>query len=467
MEQAILDAARHDPCRVRLGHFRGDCRRGRAARGATRHGRQYARPASRGEARCGSHGRRRPRALRASTSRPEIVEEARRAVTDAGADAVLAYGGGSAIGLAKAIALDVDVRVIAIPDDLLRLGDDADLRHYRDGEKQTGRDERARPALVVYDPDLTAALPRDVTVTSLWNAMAHAVEALWDERRGPRHPALRRGSAAAARAQRDAPVCVGRRSRRAGGRARGRVPRGRGVRRRGFGDSPQAVPPARRPVRAAARGDAQRAAPPRRAPPARSGARGDGRHRAGPRRDRSGARHGATGARHRRAAVAREARHASRRHRAGRGRGARAAGVRRRRSREADRDVRARLVRSRTGGGSAAAARACRAPAPGRARFDARVGGASRRAPAPAEHAAPYAVWHAHRVRERHAVHGQERGELARLDVPRPRVVLPRGARGAAAVALRRGARRGGSEPPPLAAAADPGSSRRISSMAW
>jgi homogentisate 1,2-dioxygenase len=46
-------------------------------------------------------------------------------------------------------------------------------------EKWTGRDERARPVLVVHDPALTAKLPREVAVTSAWNAMAHAVEALW------------------------------------------------------------------------------------------------------------------------------------------------------------------------------------------------------------------------------------------------------------------------------------------------
>src|SRR5262249_30297528 len=46
-------------------------------------------------------------------------------------------------------------------------------------EKKTGRDERVRAALVVYDPALTAGLPREVAVASMWNAMAHAAEALW------------------------------------------------------------------------------------------------------------------------------------------------------------------------------------------------------------------------------------------------------------------------------------------------
>src|SRR5262245_28154724 len=43
----------------------------------------------------------------------ETVEEACRELGDA--DAVLALGGGSAIGLAKALALNADLRVIAVP----------------------------------------------------------------------------------------------------------------------------------------------------------------------------------------------------------------------------------------------------------------------------------------------------------------------------------------------------------------
>jgi alcohol dehydrogenase class IV len=51
-------------------------------------------------------------------------------------------------------------------------------------EKKTGRDERVRPVLVVYDAELSRGLTRDVTMTSLWNAMAHAVKALGHVRIG-------------------------------------------------------------------------------------------------------------------------------------------------------------------------------------------------------------------------------------------------------------------------------------------
>jgi alcohol dehydrogenase class IV len=46
------------------------------------------------------------------------------------------------------------------------------------GEKRTGRSLDVLPRLVVYDPELTAGLPPDITATSGLNAMAHAVAGL-------------------------------------------------------------------------------------------------------------------------------------------------------------------------------------------------------------------------------------------------------------------------------------------------
>jgi maleylacetate reductase len=41
------------------------------------------------------------------------------------------------------------------------------------------------PRVVVYDPELTASLPRELAVASGLNAMAHGVEAFWAPRRNP------------------------------------------------------------------------------------------------------------------------------------------------------------------------------------------------------------------------------------------------------------------------------------------
>jgi maleylacetate reductase len=109
----------------------------------------------------------------------ETVKGAQRVLDASGADTVLALGGGSAIGLAKALALRANVRIAAMPTTYSGSEMTAMYGTTEGGEKHTGRDERVRPSLVVYDPERTASLPRDVSMTSLWNAMAHAVEALW------------------------------------------------------------------------------------------------------------------------------------------------------------------------------------------------------------------------------------------------------------------------------------------------
>jgi maleylacetate reductase len=47
------------------------------------------------------------------------------------------------------------------------------------GSKKTGRDARVLPRCVIYDPELLQGLPWAVTVSSTFNAMAHAAEGLY------------------------------------------------------------------------------------------------------------------------------------------------------------------------------------------------------------------------------------------------------------------------------------------------
>ena len=49
----------------------------------------------------------------------------------------------------------------------------------RGDEKRTGVDVRVKPALVVYDPELTLTLPPSIAGPSGMNALAHCVEALY------------------------------------------------------------------------------------------------------------------------------------------------------------------------------------------------------------------------------------------------------------------------------------------------
>jgi len=130
------------------------------------------------------------------------------------ADALVGLGGGSAIGLAKAVSAALEAQrtgrpataayptdqplipVIAIPttyagsemtavygvtETLTELGQ-ADAAGTR---KLTYSDPKYAPKLVVYDPALTLDLPPLVTATTGLNALAHCIEAVYSVARNP------------------------------------------------------------------------------------------------------------------------------------------------------------------------------------------------------------------------------------------------------------------------------------------
>jgi len=108
-----------------------------------------------------------------------IAHEARAASTQAAADCLIAIGGGSTTGLAKAIALDSGAPIIAIPTTYAGSEMTPIFGLTEAGEKRTGRDPRVLPRTVIYDPELTLTLPIALSVTSGLNAMAHAAEGLY------------------------------------------------------------------------------------------------------------------------------------------------------------------------------------------------------------------------------------------------------------------------------------------------
>jgi len=115
----------------------------------------------------------------------DVAAAGLEAARNARADALLAVGGGSAIGLAKAIAHETGLPIIAVP--TTYAGSEATpIFGLSEGDrKHVGRDPKVLPRTIIYDPELTTGLPPATTAASGMNAVAHCVEALWVPERTP------------------------------------------------------------------------------------------------------------------------------------------------------------------------------------------------------------------------------------------------------------------------------------------
>jgi maleylacetate reductase len=135
------------------------------------------------------------------------VEEAVALAEASGADSVIGLGGGSSIGMAKAVSFALEkkltsrstasssqlaplmIPVIAIPTTYAGSEMTATFGVTRSRDpvprKVTTYAPTVAPKLVVYDPELTLDLPRDLTASSGINALAHCFEALYSITRHP------------------------------------------------------------------------------------------------------------------------------------------------------------------------------------------------------------------------------------------------------------------------------------------
>jgi maleylacetate reductase len=130
---------------------------------------------------------------RAAALHAQAVVHVPKAVADAGlaaaratqADGLVAAGGGAAIGLAKIIARDLALPILAVP--TTYSGSEATpIWGMSEGERKfTGKDVAVLPRVIVYDPELTFALPAAVSAASAMNGIAHCVEGLWVADRTP------------------------------------------------------------------------------------------------------------------------------------------------------------------------------------------------------------------------------------------------------------------------------------------
>jgi maleylacetate reductase len=94
-------------------------------------------------------------------------------------DLIIALGGGSSTGMAKAVALETGLPILAIPTTYAGSEMTSIWGLTENNRKTTGRDPRVLPRTVIYDPELTVSLPVDISAASGMNALAHLVEGLY------------------------------------------------------------------------------------------------------------------------------------------------------------------------------------------------------------------------------------------------------------------------------------------------
>jgi maleylacetate reductase len=115
---------------------------------------------------------------------PRWSEVPSQRVEEAAAEAeggVIAIGGGSAIDLGKAVSAAADVPLVSVPTTYAG-AEWTTFYGVRDPDrKMRGGGAGAHPKGIVYDPDLTLDLPRETTVGTAMNALAHCAEALYVE----------------------------------------------------------------------------------------------------------------------------------------------------------------------------------------------------------------------------------------------------------------------------------------------
>jgi maleylacetate reductase len=115
----------------------------------------------------------------------EVTDAALAVAVELNVEGTVAIGGGSAIGLSKALAFRTDWPQIVVPTTYAGSEATPVLGETSQGIKQTQRSSRILPESILYDVDLTVRLPVMISMASGLNAMAHAAEALYSADRNP------------------------------------------------------------------------------------------------------------------------------------------------------------------------------------------------------------------------------------------------------------------------------------------
>ena len=112
-------------------------------------------------------------------------DRAMAGIENTGADGIVSIGGGSPIGLGKALAIQAGLPHISLPTTYSGSELMGDWRIEGPGRTRRGNDDAARPAVVIYDPELTLDLPAEISGPSGMNAAAHAVESIYHPATNP------------------------------------------------------------------------------------------------------------------------------------------------------------------------------------------------------------------------------------------------------------------------------------------
>lgn len=115
----------------------------------------------------------------------DVTESAMHQMQQMNCDGILSVGGGSTIGLGKAIAYRTDLPQLVVPTTYAGSEMTPILGQTEKGLKTTLRSPKVLPETVIYDPELALTLPGFITGPSGMNAIAHAVEALYAENTNP------------------------------------------------------------------------------------------------------------------------------------------------------------------------------------------------------------------------------------------------------------------------------------------
>lgn len=108
-----------------------------------------------------------------------LVDKAHQTLKETPTDVLVAIGGGSSIGLAKGLALETNLPIIAVPTTYAGSEMTNIWGISTENGKTTGRAEEVLPLHVIYDPNLTATMPVGLAATSALNAHAHLMEAIY------------------------------------------------------------------------------------------------------------------------------------------------------------------------------------------------------------------------------------------------------------------------------------------------